>query len=212
MASAHTVKTTRPVLPRPAPIFQTTRLLLRPYKEDDLSDFFELRSQFQVMQWTSTGKVDADQAFTLTWMKRALPPNDVDTFTCAIEELSNSGKVIGAFGILPKSEPPEIGYMLREEAWGRGLATEAMKAFLELYWKLPRREVDATEYFPELERRVDDGIVREVLHAQIVSTNSASQKVLEKCGFVRGRTEPEDPKNSAETVDLVFYYLERPMS
>lgn len=109
MASAQAVKTTRAVLPSPTPTIQTSRLLLRPYKKEDLADFFELRSQFEVMQWTSTGKVDADQTFTQKWMDSVLPPNDAGTLTFAIEELSNPGKVVGACGTLPRGEPPSIG-------------------------------------------------------------------------------------------------------
>lgn len=102
--------------------------------------------------------------------------------------------------------------MFRLEAHGQGFATEAVKALLDLYWKLPRREVDVVEDFPNMERQVDDGVFREVLHAEIVTTNNASRKVLEKCGFTHGRTEPEDPNDPAGSLELSFYYLERPMS
>ena len=35
---------------------------------------------------------------------------------------------------------PEIGYMLRREAWGMGYGTEFLAGFLEAWWALPRGE------------------------------------------------------------------------
>lgn len=207
------MKTTRPIFPQPTPSFQSARLLFRPMDEKDLLDFFELRTQFEVMQWTSTGKVDPDHAFTTTWMKRFLPPNDGLSFSFAIEELANPGKIIGTCGTLPRSKSLELGYMFRKEVWNRGYGTEAIKAWLTKYWKLPRQCVEAEESFPELSRPVDDGVVREVLHGEVVATNYGSQRVLEKCGFVRGKTEPVEDQNSPDGfVDLVYYYLLRPTS
>lgn len=52
----------------------------------------------------------------------------------------------------------EIGYWLGKEFWGRGIATRALEAFLELVKDRP-------------------------LYAHVVRDNIGSRRVLEKCGF-----------------------------
>jgi RimJ/RimL family protein N-acetyltransferase len=104
------MKTTRPILPAPAAPIRTPRLLLRPFHPSDLADFHVLRSQTNVMVWTTSGKVDVDQDATQTWMNRFLPPNDATTFCLSIEELNEPGRVIGSVGC-HVSEPAEVGYV-----------------------------------------------------------------------------------------------------
>jgi RimJ/RimL family protein N-acetyltransferase len=58
----------------------------------------------------------------------------------------------------------EIGYWLGEDWWGRGIATAAVGALV-----------------PELLRRY--ALIR--LEANVFAWNTASMRVLEKCGFVR---------------------------
>lgn len=104
------MKTTRPVLPGPGTPIKTPRLLLRPFQPSDLADYHVLRTQSQVMVWTSSGKIDVDQEATQTWMNRFLPPNDANTYSLTIEQLSEPGKVIGTVGC-HCSEPAEVGYV-----------------------------------------------------------------------------------------------------
>lgn len=59
---------------------------------------------------------------------------------------------------------PEVTYGIAREHWGKGYATEALRAFLEL---VPVRP----------------------LLARAASDNGASLRVLEKCGFVITHTE-----------------------
>ncbi len=60
----------------------------------------------------------------------------------------------------------EVGYWLGREFWGRGVATRALAAFLE----------------------VED---RRPLFAGVVPHNGGSLRVLEKCGFVRRETKDD---------------------
>ncbi|RMZ86927.1 hypothetical protein DV736_g5844, partial [Chaetothyriales sp. CBS 134916] len=203
------MKTTRPLFPSPAVPFTTPRLLLRPMRAEDAADLHILRTQYEVMKWTSTAKMDADLAFTASWMARFLPPNDATTFNFVVEELSNPGRVIGIAGS-HIAEPPECGYMLRSDMWGKGYATEAVKAWLIEHWKLPRKEVDVDEQMiGHFDRHVDNGIYRELLRADIVEDNLASAKVLKKCGFVRAGSEQQD--ENGQKVTVVYLYLERPV-
>ncbi len=81
--------------------------------------------------------------------------------------------------------PPELGYWLGEPYWGRGLMSEAAKALVEAAF--------AT--------RIIDRLV-----ARALTSNLASQRVLEKAGFVRQGI-GKSPVDGREVVD---YTLERP--
>ena len=72
---------------------------------------------------------------------------------------------------LPETGVPEIGYGLQEEYWGRGYATEAVRAALN--WALGQPGVNAVE-------------------AETDPENTASQRVLEKCGFRPNGTRGEE--------------------
>ena len=54
---------------------------------------------------------------------------------------------------------PEVSYWLGKEFWGKGIATAALRAFLEIVQERP-------------------------MYARAASDNVASIRVLEKCGFV----------------------------
>ena len=200
-------KTTRPIIPVPASPMTTSRLLLRPLQQSDLAEYHILRTQIEVMKWTTTGKVDADLEATQVWLNRFLAPNDATTFNFAVEELGAPGKAVGVVGchIL---EPPECGYMLKKEVWGKGYATEALKRFLQAWWELPRNEVELDEKEPKVEDKNAVKVVPEVLNADIVDTNYASARILEKCGFKRVSEELIEEKG--EMITLVRLELERP--
>jgi RimJ/RimL family protein N-acetyltransferase len=71
--------------------------------------------------------------------------------------------VIGACGFAQVDRhPPEIGYWLGTKYWGKGYATEAVRALID-------------HAFTDLDS--------EALQAAARVTNPASRRVLEKCGF-----------------------------
>lgn len=110
-------------------------------------------------------------------MASGLPPLQGDTFRLAIEERSDPGRVIGVVGVF-FSEPPECGYMFRTETWGRGYGTEALRAWLNIYWALPRKEV-----MLEDKDGGNEATEPEYLLAKTAPANIGSRKVLAKCGF-----------------------------
>lgn len=83
------------------------------------------------------------------------------------------GKVAGNIGSWEQSGLRLIGYWIGREFWGRGVATRALSAFL-------------------------DEVTTRPLYAHVVTTNVASIRVLEKCGFTisaedtASLDEPED--------------------
>lgn len=179
------VKTTLPAVPYPpsdsrTPIV-TSRLVLRPLVGDDIDALHEIRTQPEVMIWTARGTPDPDKIATAENIGRYLPPNDVDTYNWAI--CLASGELIGVGGSLLRKDAlgwPALGYMLRKEAWGKGYATEFVRAFLEAWWALPRAELDL-----EVDKSTVEGgdVKKEFIVAVIVGAHAGSRNVVAKSGF-----------------------------
>jgi len=192
------VKTTLPTKPLPAnstrQVLKTKRLIIRPLTPDDLEAMHSLRTQTKVMACTALGRVDRDLAETQTKLEPFLPPRDADTYNPAIC-LATTGELIGLGGVYGTQSPlgwPEVGYMIRSEYWGRGYATEFLRAFLQMWWALPRSETEAWADGLSLVG-VDagegaGGEVPEMLCAIVQATNIGSTRVLEKAGFRKFKT------------------------
>ncbi|KAL3297495.1 Acyl-CoA N-acyltransferase [Colletotrichum asianum] len=119
------------------------------------------------------------------------------------EDEEGEGQVIGFVGV---TSPPQIFYIFGRQSWGRGYATEALRAFLEEYWgRFPgglKPEagpgsvgVDKDEEGDFLEAHVHDG-------------NVGSENVLRKLGFKVVR----EGKTMAHGVEVgtQIYRLNRP--
>ena len=202
-------KTTRPVFQPPNPHITTARLLIRPYEATDLDDLHVMRRQYEVMRWTSQGTVDVDKKATRKWMDRFLPPNDAILFNFVIEELSHPGVVIGAVGCHTMS-PPECGYMLRTEYWGKGYATEALGGWLQAYWGLPRKEVVMEDTASEHSDDAEITFVPEVMMAYFEERNKPSSRVLVKSGF--RYVSEQIVEDHGEKINLIIFELGRPHS
>jgi ribosomal-protein-alanine N-acetyltransferase len=75
---------------------------------------------------------------------------------------SHTGILLGGTGLACTSpDCATTGYVLSRDAWGRGYATEALRAMIDVARKLSIQELQA------------------ICHAE----HAASQRVLEKCGF-----------------------------
>lgn len=260
------VVTTRPIVPpyTQQGILRTDnpRLYARPFHIDDLPSLHELRTQIEVMQFTTKGAIDADLSTTRTWMGRFMDlEHDLETapaeelaqkvqkassspasfnFVIVYEEdptvrevtgdddaddsrTPSTHKVIGAGGCHSFGTEPEVGYMIRKEYWGKGLVTHFLRAFLAAWWALDRKVVHiplTTSLhetltkkrgfkIPEADANTDGTVtIKEYLQALIVTTNTGSRRVLEKCGFQH--VWDEEVEERGEQVTLADYMLFRP--
>lgn len=99
----------------------------------------------------------------------------------------------------------EIGYMFLDEFWGRGYATEALKAYLDHYWSLDRKEyvrIISDGDYGEKGSDWEDEEEVEVLRAITAVENVGSINVLKKCGFKETRHFLHE--NRVWRVDLVL--------
>lgn len=206
-----TVRTLLPIVPLPSndarPTLTTDRLLLRPFKPTDLHASHALRTQEEVMKWSKRGRIDQSVDETREKIVPFLAPNDAVTATCAIC-LKSTGEFIGSGGchLYPGRHGwPEMGYLLRKEFWGQGLATEFLKGWLQFWEELPRSE---REVKVQREMVAGEGVVKEHLIAITEARNVQSQKVLLKVGFERFQEFTE--ADSAKNVQLLaFRYFPR---
>ena len=143
---------------------KTPRLLLRPWRESDLEDFFEYASVDGVGQmagWTPHRSIDESREILGHFIEGK------KTFA-----LEKDGKVIGSLGIekyreakLPGFEEKkcrEIGYVLAKPYWGQGLMPEAVKEVIRYLFE-------------------DAGL--DVIFCGHFLKNTQSARVQEKCGF-----------------------------
>lgn len=143
----------------------TERLILRPWQESDLEDFYEYARVDGVGQnagWIPHRDREESRNILMSFMagKRVFA-------------LEFQGKVIGSLGVeqyreechpeLAALRGREIGYVLSKDYWGRGLMPEAVESVIS--WLFAQVQLDF------------------VLAGHFV-WNSRSRRVIEKCGFV----------------------------
>jgi RimJ/RimL family protein N-acetyltransferase len=113
----------------------TDRLVLRDWREDDWAPFFAGTNTPAVMRWLG-GLLDADgMAATRARVEGCAAANG---FCFWVVERKDDGAVLGFCGLKRADAPGssvtgamEIGWRLREDAWGQGYAREAASAALD---------------------------------------------------------------------------------
>ncbi len=100
-------------------------------------------------------------AFTSHWARI------LDDVTTVNQTVLVDGRVAGSLASFLQDGEREVGYWLGREFWGRGIATQALAAFLSHEQRRP-------------------------LFAHVARHNVASRRVLEKCGFMLIAEEPDD--------------------
>ena len=115
---------------------ETERLVLRPFRQSDLEDFFEYASVDGVGQmagWLPHENREKTQEILDHFI------NEDKTFALTLKD---SGKVIGSLGVEEYGREEDlseffpykgrsIGYVLSKDYWGRGLMPEAVRAVID---------------------------------------------------------------------------------
>lgn len=142
------------------PVLVTERLVLRKPHDDDVLELVELANNRRLAEM-------------LARVPHPYRPSDANAFieraaagrrggcTYAVT-LAESGAFIGCAGLDDRAGGLEMGYWIGEPYWGRGYATEAAHALVDLAFR-------ATD----IDR----------LNASCRVTNEASRRVIHKCGF-----------------------------
>jgi len=114
---------------------ETDRLVLRDWREGDLARFLEGTNTPAVMRWLG-GVMDENRQAAL--VERVTGCRARNGFCFWIVERKSDGAVLGFCGLKRADAPGstvtgqfEVGWRLREDAWGQGYAKEAATAALD---------------------------------------------------------------------------------
>jgi [ribosomal protein S5]-alanine N-acetyltransferase len=133
-----------------------TDIKLRPSVVEDISNFFEYQLDLEANYLAAFTAIDpTDKTAYLEKYTRLLYNPTVNMQTILVDNT-----VIGTVTKFEIDDEAEIAFWIDKPFWGQGVATKALKMFLDI----------------ETERPVFG-------HAAF--DNYGSQKVLEKCGFVK---------------------------
>lgn len=128
---------------------------LRDVIPSDLPIFFEMQRDPEANRMAAfTSRDPSDRhAFDLHWEKI------LNDDTVINKTILYNGEVAGNIAKFIMFNQPEIGYWIDKAFWGKGIATQALEAFLQIVTMRP-------------------------IYAAAAKDNLASLRVLQKCGFV----------------------------
>ena len=160
---------------------ETERMTLRPLTFDDVDALVELDSDPEVMRYITGGRPTPREKAIDTVRRR------IGRRWMAYER--TTARFIGWFGLVPSRTTAgeyEVGYRLRREFWGRGLATEGTGALIDRAFS----ELGATRVW-----------------AETMAVNTRSRAVMGRCGLQHGRTfhlEFDDPIEGTEFGEVEY--------
>ena len=110
-------------------VLETKRLILREMTPHDVDDLLEVLSDPEAMQFYPQ---PFDRKMTQAWIGRNIQRYAQHGFGLWALIFKENGKLIGDCGLVVQEvdgvEEVEIGYHIRRDLWGKGLATEAAQA------------------------------------------------------------------------------------
>jgi [ribosomal protein S5]-alanine N-acetyltransferase len=110
-------------------VLETPRLTLREFKAADAEALARVLSDPETMRYYP---MSFDRSGVTAWIHRNQRRYAADGHGLWAMDLKSSGEMIGDCGITRQEVDgewlPEIGYHLRRDLWGQGLATEAARA------------------------------------------------------------------------------------
>ena len=142
-------------------MLETERLLLRRFTERDVDAVFALRGDAEIMRFIRSPQKRQE---SVNWLKLVSSLWETERIGfCAVIE-KRSGALVGWCGLwrLKETGETEIGYAIDRRFWGKGLATEAARAFLDYGFETLKLDKIAAVARPE---------------------NIGSRRVMEKLGM-----------------------------
>jgi len=135
---------------------QCTQIKLRPTQTSDLEFLFQFQLDEEANYLAAfTPKNYTDKAAYLEKFARFLIDPTIHTETIWINEI-----IVGSIAKYEMHNNAEITYWIDRSHWGKGIATAALQTFLTIENTRP-------------------------IFGRTASDNLGSQRVLEKCGFIR---------------------------
>jgi RimJ/RimL family protein N-acetyltransferase len=166
---------------------ETERLILRQFNLDDAVELHKICNEAYILKWMPDWQSSTDIRSWIEWVQKqySLATKETVRIMLAVT-LKTNGSIIGMVGIGNKEEVDneiEIAYFVSEKYSNNGYISEAVKAMTK--WAVDSLKLDYIIAIVELD-------------------NFSSQRVVEKCGFMK--IETRMILNSGEIGEKPFYY------
>lgn len=142
------------------PVLVTERLVLRPPHLDDVAELAELANSRRIAEMLGRMPHPYGESEARSFIAHA-GKREGGGCNYAVS-LAGNGAFIGCAGLHGGPDGMELGYWIGEPYWGRGYATEAAHVLVDLAFRAST-----------IDR----------LHVSCRVINSASRRVIHKCGF-----------------------------
>jgi [ribosomal protein S5]-alanine N-acetyltransferase len=167
---------------------ETERLLLRRLENADVKEVFALRSNPSTMKFIPRPLVKNDEEALehIAMINAKIDSNEGINWAITLKGNPKLIGIIGHYRIQPQNYRAEIGYMILSEYHGQGIVAEAIK---------------------EVVRYGFEEINLHSIEAIIDPHNHASERVLQKNGFVKEAHILENEFFDGKFIDTVIYSL-----
>ena len=151
-------------------------ITLRPFADSDLDALFIWESDPRAVHMAAFTRADPSDRAAFDDHKERVRSNPSNTLLA----IDDDAEFVGTIGSFTLEGDREVTYWIAPARWGRGIASQALLAFLELETTRP-------------------------LYGRVASHNAASARVLEKAGFAEvGSDTGFAPGVGAEVVERIF--------
>lgn len=150
----------------PFPELRTTRLHLRELNRNDVQALFEMRKDEALMEHIGKRRASTlqDAADLLERTINDRKENNGLTWALTLKDQDEMIGTIGYYRLQKEHYRGEVGYMLMQEHWGKGLMTEALEAVVQFGF---------------------NGMGFHSIEAVTDPANERSNRLLQRAGFVR---------------------------
>lgn len=153
---------------------ETARLVIEPLTHNHSDTLFEIMQKDAIYEWMSSTRPRSAEKFKQWWqtLENRLDPEGNVAWLNWMVRRSSDGAYIGKIDANVSADKiaTNVGYFFSPEHWGNGYATESVLAVSDFLMK--------------------SGISK--MFATVTEGNLASYRILEKAGFIRTRTIPEN--------------------
>ena len=172
----------------PFPNLETDRLNLRRIVKEDAAAILKLRGDAEIMKFIPRplAKTEADALEHLAVIDAKIENNEGINWAIELKSTKQFVGIIGHYRLKPENFRAEIGYMILPEFHGNGIITEAIRAAVNYGF---------------------DTMNLHSVEAIIDPKNLASEKVLQKNGFIKEAHILENEFYDGRFLDTVIYSL-----
>jgi len=172
----------------PFPVIETERVLLDRLNNKDVQEVFELRSNPEIMKFIPRplAKNHEDALEHIKIINDKIDDNTGINWSIRLKGNTKLLGIIGFYRLQPENYRAEIGYMLSPDYHGKGIIPEAVNRLIKFGF---------------------EDLKLHSIEAVIDPENYASEKVLQKCGFVKEAHLKESEFWEGKFLDKVIYSL-----